>query len=125
MMKEAEANADSDKKRRALVEARNHADAQIAAAQRTLDEAGDKASPADKAPFEAAINALKTAMASDSVSDIEAKSHALQVASTNFGAKAYQAGAAQGQQASGSSAGEDVVDADFEEIDDADGHKHG
>ncbi|WP_378943192.1 molecular chaperone DnaK [Mesorhizobium sp. ANAO-SY3R2] len=120
MVKEAEANAESDKKRRALIEARNHADAHIAVAQRTLDEAGDKVSQADKAPFEAAINDLKTAMAGDSVSDIEAKSHALQVASTNFGAKLHQAGAG-----AGPASGEDVVDADFEEIEESDEHKHG
>ncbi|OJU48975.1 MAG: molecular chaperone DnaK [Mesorhizobium sp. 61-13] len=126
MVKEAEVNAEGDKKRRALVEARNQADALIGAAQRTLDEAGDKLSPADKAPLEAAINDLKTAMAGDAESEIEAKSHALQVASTNFGAKLYKpaADASQGQQPTGASSGEDIIDADFEEIDDSDGQNH-
>lgn len=127
MVKEAEANAEADKKRRALVEARNHADAHIASSQRALDEAGDKVSAADKAPVEAAISDLKTAMSGDSVSEIEAKSNALQVASTNFGAKLYKAsaGAPEGQQSAEGSSGEDVVDADFEEIEDADGKRHG
>jgi molecular chaperone DnaK len=127
MVKEAEANAEGDKKRRALVEARNHADEQIGAAQRSLDEAGDKLSATDKAPVEAAINDLKTAVAGNSESEIEAKSHALQVASTNFGAKLYtaDAGTSQGQQTAAASSGEDVVDADFEEIDDSHGQKHG
>lgn len=127
MVKEAEANAEADKKRRALVEARNHADAHIAASQRALDEAGDKVSAADKAPVQAAINDLKTAMSGDTVSEIEAKANALHVASTNFGAKLHQAsaGAAEGQQSAAGSSGEDVVDADFEEIEGTDGKGHG
>jgi molecular chaperone DnaK len=66
-------------------------------------------------------------MSGDSVSEIEAKNNALQVASTNFGAKLYKAGAgaSEGQQSAAGSSGEDVVDADFEEIEDGDGKRHG
>ena len=126
MVREAEANVEGDKKRRALVEARNHADGQIAVSQRALDEAGDKASAPDKAPVEAAIGSLKTAMAGDSVEEIESKANALLVASTNFGAKLYDGAAASGNgQSSTGEADENIVDADFEEIEDEGGTRHG
>ena len=129
MVKEAEANAEADKKRRALVEARNQADAQIAAAQRALDEAKDKAPAADKSAVEKAIDDLRSAMAGDSVSEIEAKTKALQIASVNFGAKVHEATAGAGaqgaQEPSGASSDDDVVDAEFEEVDGKDGQRHG
>jgi molecular chaperone DnaK len=127
MVQEAEANKESDKKRRALVEARNQAEGQIAVSQRALDEAGDKVSATDKAPVETAINELKTAINGDSVSDIEAKTTALQTALANFSAKLSQASAASSDagQAQGTSSNDDVVDADFEEVDDEDGRRHG
>ncbi|MGQ2904785.1 MAG: molecular chaperone DnaK [Neoaquamicrobium sediminum] len=128
MVKEAEANAESDKKRRALVEARNQADAQIATSQKALDDAKAKTPSVDGTPVENAIEELKSAIAGDSVDEIEAKSKALQIASVNFGAKVHEAS---GASASGSGSGEasassdDVVDADFEEVDDKDGQRHG
>ena len=128
MVKEAEANADADKKRRALVEARNQADAQIATSQKALDEAKDKAPSADRTPVEKAIGDLRSAIAGDSVEDIEAKTKALQIASVNLGAKAHEASGASTSssgESSGTSSGEDVVDADFEEVDDKDGQRHG
>ena len=128
MVKEAEANADADKKRRALVEARNQADAQIATSQKALDEAKDKAPSADRTPVEKAIGELRSAIAGDSVEDIEAKTKALQIASVNLGAKAHEASGASTSssgESSGTSSGEDVVDADFEEVDDKDGQRHG
>jgi molecular chaperone DnaK len=129
MVKEAEANAEADKKRRALVEARNQADAQIGTSQRALDEAKDKAPTADKTPVEKAIGDLRSAMAGESVDEIEAKTKALQIASVNFGAKVHDATAGPGtsaaQEPSSASSGDDVVDADFEEVDDQDGQRHG
>ena len=126
MIREAEANAEADKKRRALVEARNQAEAQIGASQRALDEARDTAPSADGAPVEKAIGELKTAVAGNSVDEIEAKTNALQVASANFGTRLHEAaGAAGAGGASGDSSGDDVVDADFEEVDDNGGQRHG
>ena len=128
MVKEAEANADADKKRRALVEARNQADAQIATSQKALDEAKDKAPSADRTPVEKAIGDLRSAIAGDSVEEIEAKTKALQIASVNLGAKVHEASGASTSgsgESSGTSSGEDVVDADFEEVDDKDGQRHG
>jgi molecular chaperone DnaK len=126
MVKEAEANAETDKKRRALVEARNQADAQIASSQKALDDAKDKAPSVDGTPVENAIDELKSAMAGDSVNEIEAKSNALQVASVSFGAKVYDASTASASGAGEPSApSDDVVDADFEEVDDRHGQRHG
>lgn len=128
MVKEAEANAEADKKRRALVEARNQADAQIGTSQKALDEAKKTAPSVDGTPVEKAIDELKSAMAGDSMDEIEAKTKALQIASVNFGAKVHEASGAStsgSDEASGASSGEDVVDADFEEIDDKDGKGHG
>lgn len=127
MVKEAEANAEADKKRRALVEARNQADAQIGTSQKALDEAKDKAPSADRAPVEKAIDELKSAIAGESVEEIEAKSKALQIASVNFGAKVHEASSTSpgSGDPSGTTSGDDVVDADFEEVDNKDGQRHG
>jgi molecular chaperone DnaK len=68
-------------------------------------------------------------MAGDSVDEIEAKTKALQIATVNFGAKVHEATAGTGssgtQEQSSASSGDDVVDADFEEVDDRDGQRHG
>ncbi|MEO3385394.1 molecular chaperone DnaK [Mesorhizobium sp. CAU 1741] len=126
MVKEAEANAEADKKRRVLVEARNQADAQIGTSEKAVDEAKEKAPSADATPVENAIGELKSAMAGDSVDEIEAKTKALQIATVNFGAKVHAAsGTSAGSgEPSDTSSGEDVVDADFEEVDDKDGQRH-
>jgi molecular chaperone DnaK len=127
----AEANAVADKKKRALVEARNQADAQIGASQKALDETAAKAPTVDKAPVEEAIGELKVAITGDSIDEIEAKSKALQIASVNLGLAVQKASGATAD-ASGSgtgdaagASGEDVVDADFEEVDDSGGQRHG
>jgi molecular chaperone DnaK len=126
MVKEAEANAEADKKKRALVEARNQADAQIGTSQKALDDAKDKAPSVDATPVENAIGELKSAMAGDSVDAIEAKTKALQIASVNFGAKVHEAsGAAASGPGEAAAPGDDVVDADFEEVDEKDGQRHG
>lgn len=128
MVQEAEANADADKKRRALVEARNQADAQIATSEKALNDARENAPSVDTAPVDKAVSELKSAMAGDSLEDIEAKTKALQIASINFGAKVHDAS---GSSTSGSSAssetdsGEDIVDAEFEEVDGKDDQRHG
>ncbi|WEX11507.1 molecular chaperone DnaK [Chelativorans sp. AA-79] len=118
MIKEAEANAQADKKRRALVEARNRADSEIAASQKALDESKDNAPAAEKEAVEKAIEDLKSVVGTDSTAEIEAKAQMLQIALLNFKAKLNDssAGGASGQR----STGEDVVDADFEELDDKD-----
>ncbi|SDF74047.1 MULTISPECIES: molecular chaperone DnaK [Thalassobaculum] len=134
MIKDAETNAAGDKKRRELIEARNQADNAIHATEKTLADFGDKVDPADKSAVESDLAALKTAMDGDDVEDIQAKLQALQQSSMKLGEAMYkaqqEAGAAEGGAETGSggqsdsSAGaDDVVDADFEEVDDQDRNK--
>jgi molecular chaperone DnaK len=127
MVKDAELNAEKDKARRALVEAKNHAESLIHTTEKTLSEAGDKVPAADKTAAEEAIAALKTATEGDDVEAIQAKMQALQEASMKIGQALYQQGEAgdgdAGSTGDGSAdgtakQGEDVVDADFEEVDD-------
>jgi molecular chaperone DnaK len=130
MVKDAEAHAEEDKKRRDLVEARNQAEALIHTTEKTLAEAGDKVADADKSAVEAAIAELKTAAEGEDVDNIRAKSEALAQASMKIGEALYKQ-SAEGEAAAGpdgsgdgaeeSAAGtaeDEVVDADFEEVDD-------
>jgi molecular chaperone DnaK len=127
MVKDAEANADADKKRRALVEAKNQAEALIHSSEKSVKEYGDKVSEADRKAIEDAIASLKTATEGEDTDDISAKTQVLAEASMKLGQAMYEA--AQADQANADAAadakasGEDVVDADFEEIDDEDKKK--
>jgi molecular chaperone DnaK len=122
MVKDAEAHAAEDKKRRELVELRNHADALIHSTERTLKEAGDKVAPADKTAAEQAIAELRTAMEGEDGAAIKAKTDALAQASMRIGEAMYKASQEGGAEEAtdGAAAGSDgtVVDADFEEVDD-------
>ena len=77
MVKEAEAHAAEDKRRRALVEARNQAESLIHATETSLTEHGSKLGSTDKSAIETALNALKSAIAGEDIGEIEAKSWAL------------------------------------------------
>jgi molecular chaperone DnaK len=127
MVKDAEAHADEDKKRRALVEARNHGEAMVHSTERTLAEHGAKVSAADKSVVEAAIADLKTALAGEDVEAIQAKTNALAQASMKIGEAMYQSSQEGGGDDAGPSGGDakqdDVVDADFEEVRDDDRKK--
>ncbi|MFM2042461.1 MAG: hypothetical protein RLY86_1037 [Pseudomonadota bacterium] len=129
MVKDAEAHAADDKKRKELVEAKNHADGLIHTTERTLKENGDKLAPADKAAVETAVTELKDALKGEDAAAIKAKTDALAQASMKLGEALYKAneagGAAPGAGASAdggaaddASGSEKVVDADFEEVDD-------
>ncbi|HSK40417.1 MAG TPA: molecular chaperone DnaK, partial [Arenibaculum sp.] len=124
MVKDAEAHAADDKKRRELVELRNHADALVHSTERTLKDVGDKAPAADREATERAMADLRKAMEGEDGAEIKAKTDALAQASMRIGEALYKAGqegeAAAGTGAEGSQAGSDgtVVDADFEEVDD-------
>jgi molecular chaperone DnaK len=139
MVKDAEAHAAEDKKRRALVEARNHADATIHGAEKQLKEAGDKVAAGDKQAVESAIAALKSEMESENADAIKAKTDALIQALMKVGEAMYKAAAeggggqgpgmggdgaagAEGGGAGGAQASDEkVVDADFEEVDERKG----
>jgi molecular chaperone DnaK len=125
MVKDAEAHAEEDKKRKEAVEARNKADSLVHSTEKSLAEHGDKILPADSEAITAAITALKTAMEGEDVGEIEAKTQALAEASMKLGEAMYKAaeeaeGGAADDGAAQEDAREDVVDADFEEVDDAD-----
>jgi molecular chaperone DnaK len=124
MVKDAEAHAEEDKKRRELVEAKNQADGLIHTTEQTLSEAGDKVPASEKAPVEAAIQALKEVVGGDNVEEIKSKTEALAQVAMKLGEGMYKAqqdaGAGpQGGPGAGPQAGHDdnVVDADFEEVD--------
>jgi len=119
MVKDAEAHAAEDKERRALVEARNHGEALVHSSEKSLADFGSKVSAADKSAIETAIAELKTAVAGENVETIKAKTNALAQASMKLGEAMYAANqtGAGGGDAGGEAKGEDVVDADFEEVD--------
>ncbi|HVJ33819.1 MAG TPA: molecular chaperone DnaK, partial [Terriglobia bacterium] len=131
MVKDAEAHAAEDKKRKALVEARNNAEALIHNAEKQIAEAGDKVAAADKSVVEAAIADLKSVKDGDDAEAIEAKTNALTQAVMKVGEALYKAAQASGEAGAGDAAGgaqagasggdDKVVDADFEEVDDRKG----
>jgi molecular chaperone DnaK len=120
MVKDAEAHAEEDKKRKQVVEARNHAEALIHSTDKSLAEYGDKVSEADKSAVTSAIADLKSVLESEDAGEIEAKTNALAQVAMKLGEAMYQSQQADaGDEADGSkSAGsnDDVVDADFEEV---------
>ncbi|MCQ2029253.1 molecular chaperone DnaK [Stutzerimonas zhaodongensis] len=121
MVRDAEANAEEDRKFEELVTARNQGDQLVHATRKMLTEAGDKATEEDKANIEKAIGELEVAIKGDDKAEIEAKIAAVSQASTPLAQKMYaeQPQGGEGQQAdNGGQAGDDVVDAEFEEVKD-------
>jgi molecular chaperone DnaK len=128
MTEEAERFKDEDKKKRELVETKNGADAMIHATEKSIKDLGEKVAAADKSKIEAAIGELKEALKADDVEAIRSKTNALAQASMKLGEAIYgaqqaaegAAGGAGGEEAQkkGGSAGDNVVDADFEEVKD-------
>jgi molecular chaperone DnaK len=126
MVKDAEANAEADKKRRETVEARNNLEALIHSADKTLKENGDKVGPSEKGEVESAIATARTALEGGELEAIRSASEALSQATMKVGEALYKAQQASEQQQGGgdqpgagaSGGGSDkVVDADFEEVD--------
>jgi len=120
MVKDAEVHAEEDKARRAAIEARNHADTLVHSTEKNLKEHGDKIPPADKAEIESKLQATKDVLESGDADKIKAASDALMQASMKMGEAMYKQdpGAAAGGDASSEEAkSDDVVDADFEEVD--------
>ena len=122
MMADAEANAGADKARRELVEAKNHAEALVHQTEKQLEEHGDKVSEDVKGEIEKAVGELKEARETDNLADIQAKHQALMSAAMKLGEAIYasqQESTAHADAAADAAAdGDDVVDADFEEVDD-------
>jgi len=121
MVRDAEANAEEDRKFEELATARNQGDQLVHATRKMLTEAGDKASDDDKAAIEKALGELEVAIKGDDKAEIEAKIAAVSQASTPVAQKMYaeQAQAGEGQPADEQGKpGDDVVDAEFEEVKD-------
>ncbi|HBO3621155.1 MULTISPECIES: molecular chaperone DnaK [Pseudomonas] len=121
MVRDAEANAEEDRKFEELAAARNQGDALVHATRKMITEAGDKASAEDKATIEKALGELEAAVKGDDKAEIEAKMNALSQASTPLAQKMYAEQAQQGEdapQGEQAKAADDVVDAEFEEVKD-------
>ena len=124
MVKEAEDNAESDKEKRDVIDARNQAESMVHGAEKSLTDLGDKAEPATKSEVEQAIQEVKTALEGEDTSVIKEKTSALSAVMMKMGEAAYKANENQPEggnpDTSGSSSEnkEDVVDADFEEVKD-------
>ncbi|HRJ01871.1 MAG TPA: molecular chaperone DnaK [Hyphomonas sp.] len=119
MMADAEANASADKARRELVEAKNHAEALIHQTEKQLAEHASKVSDAVKGEIETAIGDLRKAAEGDNAADITAKHQSLMNAAMKLGEAIYAAQGAGAAEDEGPKADDGVVDADFEEVDDA------
>ncbi len=125
MVKEAEQNAEADKKKREAVEAKNQGESLIHSTEKSLKEYGDKVSAEDKAAIEAAITDLKGVIEGEDGEVIKEKTDALAQASMKLGEAMYKASQAEAEaKASGTTdEDDDVVDADFEEVKDDDDKK--
>ena len=129
MVKDAESHAAEDKKRREVVEAKNQGDALIHSTEKALSEHGDKVGADEKTAIEAGIAALKTALGGDDADEIKEKTNTLAQASMKLGEAMYKAQQAEGAatdaaaDGAGNKPDDNVVDADFEEVDDNNNNK--
>ena len=122
MVKDAEANAEADKARKELVEARNGAEAMVHQTEKQLAEFGDKVGASEKEAIETAIAELKEVKDGDNLAVIQEKTQALVQAAMKLGEAMYAAASAENAGGADTSDGEaakddDVVDAEFEEVD--------
>jgi molecular chaperone DnaK len=137
MVGDAEAHAEEDKKFRELVEVRNRADALVHSVEKSLKDLGDKVSAEDRAKAESALSDLRSVQKGDDKAAIEKKTEALTAAAAGIAQQAYaasgagaagDAGATAGASDAGAAAGaagkDNVVDAEFEEVNDKDAGRH-
>ena len=122
MVKDAEAHAAEDKKRREMVDAKNHGELLAHDAEKALKEYGDKVAQSDRSAIEAAIASLRTALQGEDLETIKARTNDLVQAQMKLGEAMYksqQAGASgEGASAGDGQAKDDVIDAEFREVDD-------
>jgi molecular chaperone DnaK len=127
MVKDAEAHAEEDKKRREVVEAKNQGESLVHATEKSLSEYGDKVSESDKQGIQTAIDALRQALAGEDAEVIKARTTDLMQASMKLGEAMYAASqnaGEGGEQPEGEAAQkDDVIDADFQEVDEGDKKK--
>tara|TARA_R110002050_G_scaffold268113_1_gene410084 strand:- start:138933 stop:140891 length:1959 start_codon:yes stop_codon:yes gene_type:complete len=119
MVKDAEAHADEDRKFHELVSARNQADGLIHSTKKSIADLGDKLAAEEKVKIEAAVTDLEEAIKGEDKADIEAKTAALTEASAKLAEQAYAENAEAGEAtADAAKEADDVVDAEFEEVED-------
>ena len=117
MVKDAEANAEEDKKFEGLVQAKNNADMLVHATRKTVDESGDKLSDDEKESIEKAVTDLENAIKEENIESIEASTKSLNDVLTPLSEKLYQAGEDQGvSEEPNNSDDENTVEAEFEEV---------
>ena len=117
MVKDAEANAEEDKKFEGLVQAKNNADMLVHATRKTVDESGDKLSEDEKESIEKAVTDLENAIKEENIDSIEASTKSLNDVLTPLSEKLYQAGEDQGvSEEPNNSDDENTVEAEFEEV---------
>ncbi|SDI77628.1 molecular chaperone DnaK [Lutimaribacter saemankumensis] len=125
MVKEAEENAEADKQRRELVEAKNQAESLIHSTEKSIEEHGDKVDPATIEAIELAVAALKDELENDNADKIKSGIQNVTEAAMKLGEAIYKAQAEEGEdaptaadEAGGRADDDDIVDADFEDLDD-------
>jgi molecular chaperone DnaK len=122
MVKDAEAHAAEDKKRREMVDAKNQGESLAHDAEKSLKEYGDKVAQSDRSAIESAIASLRTALQGEDVEAIKARTNDLMQAQMKLGEAMYKAQQASGAPGDGAAAGgepkDDVIDAEFREVDD-------
>ena len=125
MVKDAEAHAAEDKKRRELVDAKNSGEALAHDAEKALKDYGDKVAQSDRSAIESAVASLRTALQGEDVEGIKARTNDLMQAQMKLGEAMYKAQAANGAPGEGGAgpgaegqAKDDVIDAEFREVDD-------
>ena len=130
MVADADAHREEDRRARERIDARNQADNLIHMTEKSLQELGEKVDPQERARIEAAISDLKSILDQGDKSALEAKTQALAQASATLGQRAYEAAsAAAGGTGSADGAarsqgrGEEVIDAEFEDVDDSKKHQ--
>ena len=121
MIKEAESNAEEDKQKRELVEAKNQGEALIHSSEKAIKDADDKLTEDEKLAVETAIKSLKDIIDGDDLASIQEKSAALSQEAMKIGEKLYQQEQNNNQQGEETNTSEDtseddVVDADYEEV---------
>jgi molecular chaperone DnaK len=122
MVKDAESHAEDDKKRKAAVEAKNHAEALVHSTEKALAEHGSKIGENERRMIEDAMSDLREALKGDDADVIASKTNALAQASMKLGEAMYkqtqEGGGSGGEAGGGGAQKEDVVDAEFTEVDD-------
>ncbi|MCH9845569.1 MAG: Hsp70 family protein, partial [Alphaproteobacteria bacterium] len=121
MVKDAESNAETDKKKRELADAKNNGESMMHACEKTMGELGEKLDAAEKENIETTIKELREALEGDNLALIQDKTNQLTQSSMKMGEMLYKQAEAQAgdnAEAEAPQTDDNVVDADFEEVDD-------